>query len=607
MSKSTRIATIGSLALVGSNLLAAAPASAAIPVGVTVLAEEWTPSKTDSETLKVIEQNPTLLSDTLDTAWLSFRQWYLGTIPQTLQQQNYLHSLDPGVPTGISLYDRKGNTHLPPEMTLPEHPEFTIRSDGANMLRVNFIVPGTTISLCATTPTPVGQYGDPCATFSVDVALGMGIQISDVPGKTLTVTTANVTTSNFKVLDPNLPTEIVQGLAAVYAYLGGPNYQATLVHAIDTNKINVTAQLQAPVSKLDGMIQGYEQTAQTAINQLLQPAASIDRLLHVIVAVQSSGSGQTLAILLAPPITGVNFNPAGMTGQFKGVLTFDGSVKNPPASCSQLDRYPQITGQVQSGPRQVVSFNGSNAIYGTAPTQGLNLAFVGDTNPLSTSRSCPYTLEHLVVGFPNILNFSNFTFKPSGQAQISTNLEIQPSHWGNPVIVGANGNVISTGPTPSATQPAVARQVQTGSFTQLGQRTAAAGAASPGMPTNTVQGWTTNHPLSAQAVSEMNLIASQGVSFQPGVGAMPRQAQIGVVNTGDPLASKAVGTATQVQATQLPAVSQANKAISWGGATTAPAGGSSMRMAAPVGTFKPLQPAQRPVSEATAPSSLTSP
>jgi hypothetical protein len=76
----------------------------------------------------------------------SFRSWYLSTIPQIIQKQNYLHTVDSGIPTGISLYDRKGNTNLPPEMSLPPQVEFTIKSDGPNnnMPRVNFTMPAAT-------------------------------------------------------------------------------------------------------------------------------------------------------------------------------------------------------------------------------------------------------------------------------------------------------------------------------------------------------------------------------------------------------------------------------------------------------------------------------
>ena len=180
---------------------------------------------------------------------------------------------------------------------MPQQIEFTIRSDASNnnMLRVNLTMPATSISLCATTPTVLDSSQDPCATFLVDLSLGMGIQISDTPGRLLTVTTANITTDQLsEVQDPNLPTEIVQGLGAVYTYLGGPDYQATLVKAIDTNRINVTSQFQKPINQLNATIGGYEQSALTDINQLLQPAASIDRLVHLGLVVQPSGSGQTL-------------------------------------------------------------------------------------------------------------------------------------------------------------------------------------------------------------------------------------------------------------------------------------------------------------------------
>jgi hypothetical protein len=621
-------AALGALTFVGGNLLAANPAAAAAPVGVTVYAEEWTPSKVNSETLKVIENNPTLLTDTMNQAYASFRAWYLSTIPQILQKQNYLHTVDSGIPTGISLYDRNGNTNLPPEMSLPAQVEFTIKSDGPNnnMLRVNFTMPAASISLCATTPTLLDSSQDPCATLLVDLSLGMGIQISDTPGRLLTVTTANITTTNFRAQDQNLPTQIIQGLGAVYAYLGGPDYQATLVKAIDTNRVDVTSQFQKPVNQLNAMIGGYEQSALTSINQLLQPAASIDRLVHLGLVVQPSGGGQTLAILLAPPTGGVNFNSAAMTGKFSGTLTFDKGVQTPPASCADLDKYPQIQGQVQIGPRQVTSFNGAaNPVYGSAPMQGLNLAFDGQQGPLPASRSCTYTLNNLALGFPNILNFSSFTFKATGQAQIATHLEIQPSHWSSPVIVGPNGVVISTGTAVASTPASYSRQVQNGNFT----RVAAPTAGNTQLASNT-QSWSTANPVAMQNFAmqsggEMVLVVTQGFSYQAGAGALPQQAHIGVLNTGDPLANRVtsqstapvanqvIGQSTGVPATgvQAAGVQAVTKAAVWGGTTSwtpaAPAGTMRTTTTTAIGTLQPIQSTQQPAATHTAPSSLTGP
>ena len=93
----------------GGNLLAAANLAAAAPVGVTVYAEEWTPSKVNSETLKVIANNPTLLTDAMNQGYAAFRSWYLSTIPQIRRGRITCTRSTPGIPSGISLYDRKGN------------------------------------------------------------------------------------------------------------------------------------------------------------------------------------------------------------------------------------------------------------------------------------------------------------------------------------------------------------------------------------------------------------------------------------------------------------------------------------------------------------------
>src|SRR4051812_7110168 len=103
------------LVLAASSTVFAAPA----PVGLTLYAEQWNPTQTNGESLVTLESSPTLVSDTLNKAWSSFRGWYLSNIPSQLGGADYLHSVSSAVPSGITIYSRTGNSHKPPEMTLP--------------------------------------------------------------------------------------------------------------------------------------------------------------------------------------------------------------------------------------------------------------------------------------------------------------------------------------------------------------------------------------------------------------------------------------------------------------------------------------------------------
>ena len=126
-----------------------------------------------------------------------------------------------------------------------------------------------------------------------------------------------------------------------------------------------------------------------------------------------------------------------------------------------------------------------------------------------------------------------------------------------------------------------------------------------------------------QSGGEMVLVVTQGFSYQAGAGALPQQAHIGVLNTGDPLANRVtsqstapvanqvIGQSTGVPATgvQAAGVQAVTKAAVWGGTTSwtpaAPAG--TMRTTTAIGTLQPIQSTQQPAATHTAPSSLTGP
>ena len=585
--------------LVSALLLLGAQAvpAASPPVGLTVYAEEWNPTKPNGEALKTLENNPTLMSDTLNSAWHIFSQWYLATIPSQIHAQNYLNKVsNGGVPSGITLYDRQGNTNLPPEMSFPQQISMKLIPGGGmtgmNTFRAEFFVAGSSISLCSTTPT-LARSLDPCVDLSVDVTFSLGLQISDVPNQMIKVNGATVSLSNFKYSKANLSTDVGLVVSEIIDFFGGPNFTAMIVHTVDTTKINVTDQIQKQaVDVLNAAVNKYEQQAMAAINQQLQPYASVSRLVHLAVWAQNPQSAQNLNLLFAPPSTGVTIDPSHQTGQISGTLTFDNSVTTVPA-CSSFNTSPQIVGQVQVGPRPIVAMNSGTPVYGTAPLQGLSVAFVGGA---LQGRQCPYTLSHLSLGLPNILNFSNITSRPSAQASVKFNTEIEPAGWASPVVLGPNNAVIYAG-TVSATQPTfAARTVAPMNASAFGPTTtgAPAAAASP-------QQWSTAVRQDVQTVNpqsnlhSLNLTASLGVSVHNAVGQLPRQGTVGGVSPVDPAANQAKttwGASPQAAATAVPAWGAAPAAAPPAALGTSLQRGTTLNRSTSLKTQQPLAPAQ---------------
>jgi hypothetical protein len=600
------IAVIAFALLTGQTVLAASP-----PVGLIVYAEEWNPAKPNGETLQVLENDPTILSTTLNSAWGTFRNWYLATVPSMLHAPDYLNAESKGaVPKGITLYSRTHNINLPPEMTLPAQADFTLVPEGADAFRANFQVPGSTISLCSTTPSVAGQYADPCVDLAVDVVFTLSLKISDVPGQLLIVSAADISLSNFKYSQGNWSTDLALAISEIVNYLGGPDYQALLVNTIDGTNVSVKNDIQTrAIAPLNATLARYEQSALAAINQQLQPAVSVSRLIHLAVWAQNQQDSQALNLLFAPPLNGVTVDPSRQTGQFSGTLTFDPSVKTVPA-CSTLNTSSQFTGQVQTGPRPIVAMNSGNPVFGTAPVQALTVAFSGGT---LQGRQCPYTLSHLAVGSPNILNFSSFSVRATGLPSMSTHLEIQPSQWSSPVVLAPNGSVIYAG-TATQTQTGFARTLATSlNASRIAPKAPVPpnpSAPSVGQPV--AQSWNTAaRPdmqtaanLPASNLQSLNLVASISVSVQAGVGALPQQGRIGTVSPVDPAMSQAKTTAWGT-------TPQATSAVpSWAPASTvgAPSGiatGSSLQRST-VNRATTLK-MQQPAAPATAPSSLQNP
>jgi hypothetical protein len=496
--------------------------AAAPPTGLRVYAETWDPTKINGEGLAPLFNSPTALSDAMNSAWTAFRGWYLGTMPGLLAGADYLHTVSPAVPKGITLYSRSHDFHKPPELTLPAQADLQLVPEGTNAFEANLHVPASTISFCATTPSKVGKEGDPCATFTVDVTLGMAIKIGDNSSRMLQITGASVSLSQFGYNNENLSSQVLEALADVVHFFGGPDYQALLVKTVDSQRVSVTNSLQKPVDQLNGQLASYQQTALNDINQGLKGVGAFSQLMHVGVWARSSPSQQYLTLVFAPPNTGLSLDAAHQAGQFSGTLTFDPGVTSLPTSCAVFNNSPRIAGQAQVGPRSIVALDAAgNPVYGNAPMQGLAVAFNGSA---LQGRQCSYTLGRLVIGLPNFINFTNIQVKPSGMPQVQQVLDIEPSHWSSPVVVGPNGVVVSTG-------GAVASTAASGrTMTPVAMR-------------------------DPQISQGLNLLATEGMNVQQGAGAMPRgQTQVVTSNPGDPALRQGLTTATNPGVTSTPGV-----------------------------------------------------
>jgi hypothetical protein len=432
-----------------AGILAAAPLAGAPPVlaaptptGLRVYVETWNPTTVNGEALETVLNQPSAVSDAMLAAWGRFRAWYLTQVPATLHGQDFLHSVDSKIPSGITLYARSHDMQAPPTLTLAAAPQLTLSHASLNGFSAQFHVPGAGVGVCATTPSALGKYADPCADLSVDIDVTFSVNITQTAGHLLQLGPVVASISNFEISDPNFPVEVAQVVSSINAFFGGTDYQQVLASLADAQSQNLTPQLQAPIDSLNAAIGQLEQSALTRINQGLAPAGmTLGQLAHTTLWEQSTGSAQMLTVLLAPPSAGLTLDPSRQTGQVTGVITFDPSVQTPPPSCAGLDSTGRISARAQTGPRPVTSVDSRGTpTYGAAPTQALSVSFTGA--PLQ-GRQCAYSLARLALGLPNLIALSGG--QASAAARLQQPLDLVPDRWTNPVIVGPGGAILALG------------------------------------------------------------------------------------------------------------------------------------------------------------------
>jgi hypothetical protein len=423
---------------------AAAPSLANTqPTGLRVYAQLWNPARIEGESLSTLTNQPTALSDAMMSAWGGFRSWYLAQVPATLHGSDFLHSIDSSIPKGITLYARSHDMEAPPTLTLTATPQLTLVPAGSNAFAAKFHVPGASIGVCATTPTPMGKYGDPCADLSIDLDVSFQVSLSDAPGKLLTVSKVIAAPSNFHLSDPNLPVQVLQALNSINTFFGGTDFQQMLGTLIAAQSQNLTSYVQSPVDSLNASVSSAEQKALTIINKDLTPlGVTLPSLVHVALWEQNSANAQMLTVLLALPTAGLTLDPSHQSGQINGVLTFDSSVATPPASCAGLNGTTSYADRVQTGPRQVLSIDlNGNPTYGTAPSKTLSVTFNG--GPVQ-GRQCSYSFSNLALGLPNSITLTAAA-SPTTPQRLQKPMDLTAVNWGNPVVVGPNGTLVAVG------------------------------------------------------------------------------------------------------------------------------------------------------------------
>ena len=210
-----------------------------------------------------------------------------------------------------------------------------------------YTITGNYLELTTTTPPVFGSYGDP--RFSVLFNSTLTVTIP-VPTQTAPLTVKSVigSISGAHLDSHNLPADLIQDLASVVAFFGGPNFQAMAQNALDSQSIDLTSRVNTALGQLNlGQVstQGFSQLlgsmtsggttamallAQKPINVPTHGTASAP-----VIVEWTYGSGAptggcaalsaSASVQVGPPSAGSPTSPAGSPGTGSGPVTQSGA------------------------------------------------------------------------------------------------------------------------------------------------------------------------------------------------------------------------------------------------------------------------------------------
>ena len=299
-----------SLLGLGLALLVAAPASQAA-VGARVLVQVWSPLTPKQQSVQVLVNDASLVSDQVQKAWTDARPRLCAALLGAMGKAR--------AAGGQTLRDLK--------CLLDERPVFTVASAGANALAANLAIGGY-VEATSTTPTALGSYADPRFSLAITAHLQLAISVQPNPAQTLRVDAAKFSLSNATIDSHNFSGDMLKFIADdLLPFFGGPQFRQLAENAINAVELDT---------------RGYFNGALAPINAKLKGPSGFVR-----VAVW--GKPDSIIVAFSPqPLT----PPSG--GTMFGALRWDAGKVLAPGSCDSFS----ITATVQTGPAPLGDPNG---------------------------------------------------------------------------------------------------------------------------------------------------------------------------------------------------------------------------------------------------------
>lgn len=370
--------------------LAAATAQAA--VGARVLVQEWNPLTPNRQSVRVLLDQPSLVSDSLISGWSKVRV----SLCQAIAAQLAV----PGAAAGQTLRDIQCN--------LDSNVALDLRQNGTNSIVATLTLPSNSITATSTQPTVCGRECDPRFSVSASAAVTLGISVQPDTNRPLVVTRASLSFANANIDSHNFAADIAKWVDdTLVPWFRGVSFQTIATNSINSARFNFAAQFNSALAGLNSQLRGPAQ--------------------YVRVGLWARGGRVTIAFAppeIAPPANGF----------MSGVMRWDtknttSTHQSGPPNCAAV----HLVSTVQTGPAPLLDPDNFSTV-GPAPRRQVG-SFIANT----MGAACAYTLSGIAATWPN--QVSGTVSGGNGGGLVKLGYGLKPDGWKGPVV-----------PNPAATE-----------------------------------------------------------------------------------------------------------------------------------------------------------
>ncbi|HUL68597.1 MAG TPA: hypothetical protein VLW55_28665 [Burkholderiaceae bacterium] len=359
--------------------LVASAAAAHAAVGARVLLQEWTPTAPGEQRVRVLANDPSVMSDAVQRAWAEARPRICTALRNAMGKG--------GAAKGQTLYDIT--------CKLDESATFTVASAGPNALSAALAISGY-VEATSTTPTPLGGDVDPRFSVALTARVLLALSVQPSNDQTLRIDKAQFRLSDATLDSHNLTGDLLKFVAEdLSPFFKGPNYRRLAESAIDSIGIDLTRRFNGALAPVNALLHGPSGAVRVAV----------------------WGKPDAVVIAFGPR----EFVPQ-LGGTMSGALRADSTKIVAAGICESF----HIDASVQTGPAPLRDPSGYYE-PGDAPRRKLG-SF--QAVPMADGE-CRYRLDGMAVGWPNSLATSSTinANKTAGNSVHSTHYTLVGDGW----------------------------------------------------------------------------------------------------------------------------------------------------------------------------------